>query len=176
MRLLLEYRDLLLIIITIFLLTLLGAYFSTSFEERHSYLELFFLLGSLLFIFSALVVAVTLGSASFGLYGAIFLAGVMGIYGIEGAALVVLLTYLVWGFTFTMELLLLYQGVKSAKEWFQIRYTLESFSLEYRLFYPLIPIALLFLEWIPSLLYREPFLRIETAHILPLAKRLLKES
>ncbi len=168
-----EYRSLALTIIAIFIITLLGAYFSPTFNEQKNFLELFILLGSLLFIFSALVIFAVIGFASFSLYLALFLAAVMGMYGIEGALLVTGITYMVWGSIFAMEVLLFYNGLKSAQEWFTKRYTFKSFKNEYYAFYPLLFIAYVFLEWIPSLLYRESFLKFSPSKVLEVMKEVL---
>ncbi len=168
-----EYRSLALIILAIFGITLLGAYYSPTFQEQKSWLELFFLLGALLFIFSALVIFATIGFGSFAIYGAIFLAAVMGIYGITGAVIVVGMTYVVWGSIFAMELLLVYYGVKSAIAWFQKRYTFKSFYYEYRVFYPMLMIAYLFLEIIPNIFYRERFLKFSPSKVLKAMEKLL---
>ena len=168
-----EYRSLALIILAIFGITLLGAYYSPTFQEQKSWLELFFLLGALLFIFSALVIFATIGFGSFAIYGAIFLAAVMGIYGITGAVIVVGMTYVVWGSIFAMELLLVYYGVKSAITWFQKRYTFKSFYYEYRVFYPMLMIAYLFLEIIPNIFYRERFLKFSPSKVLKAMEKLL---
>jgi len=169
-----EYRSLALIVIALFVITLVGAYFSPSFSEQKTFLELFMLMGALLFIFSALVIFATIGFGSFSLYLAIFLAAVMGMYGIEGAFLVTSMTYLVWGSIFAMEVLLFYNGLKSAKEWFQERYTFKSFKNEYYAFYPMLFIAYLFLELIPSFLYRESFLEFKPSKVLEVMKEVLK--
>lgn len=168
-----EYRSLALVILSIFIVTLLGAYFSTSFEEKKTWLELFFLFGSLLFIFSVLVIFATIGFGSFAIYGALFLAAVMGIYGVEGALLVTGMTYVIWGSIFAMEVLLLYHGLKSAQAWFQKRYTFKSFYYEYRVFYPMLYVAYVFLEFIPSMIYREKFLKFSPSKILNITKNLL---
>ncbi len=168
-----EYRSLALIIIAIFVITLMGAYFSPTFEEQKTFLELFFLMGSLLFIFSALVIFATIGFGSFAIYGALFLAAVMGIYGVEGALLVTGMTYVIWGSIFAMEVLLVYHGLKSAQEWFQKRYTFKSFTLEYKIFYPMLIVAYIFLELIPSIFYRESFLKFSPPKILKVMERLL---
>jgi len=125
-----EYRSLALTIISIFIITLAGAYFSPTFNEQKNFLEIFILLGSLLFIFSALVIFAVIGFSSFSLYLAIFLAAVMGIYGVEGALLVTGMTYLLWGSIFAMEVLLFYNGLKSAQAWFVEHYTFKSFKNE----------------------------------------------
>ncbi|SFV51870.1 hypothetical protein MNB_SV-3-898 [hydrothermal vent metagenome] len=168
-----EYRSLTLIVLSIFAITLLGAYFSPTFQEQKNWLELFFLFGSLLFIFSALVLFAMIGFGSFAIYGAIFIAAVMGMYGIEGALLVVGMTYFVWGSVFAMEVLLVYHGLVSAQEWFKARYTFKSFSLEYKAFYPMLIIAYVFLEVIPSFFYRESFLKFSAPKLLKAMKNLL---
>ena len=95
-----EYRSLALIFIAIFIITLVGVYFSPTFQEQQTFLELFFLFGSLLFVFSALVLFATIGFGSFAIYGAIFLAAIMGMYGVEGALLVIGMTYFILGVHF----------------------------------------------------------------------------
>ena len=168
-----KYCSLALIILAIFTITLLGAYFSPTFQEQRGWLELFFILGALLFIFSALVIFATIGFGSFAIYGAVFLAAVMGIYGIEGAFLVVSMTYFIWGSIFAMEVLLVYNGLVSAREWFKTRYTFKSFSIEYKLFYPMLIIAYIFLEVIPGFFYRESFLKFSPPKILKTMEALL---
>ena len=169
-----EYRSLALIVLAIFVVTLLGAYYSPTFEAQKTYLELFVLFGSLLFIFSALVVFATIGFGSFAIYGAIFLAAVMGMYGVEGALLVVGMTYLVWGLAFSMEFLLLHFGIKSAFKWFEERYTYKNFLIEYRVFYPMIWLNLIALEWLPALLYREKFIHLEPSKIAFMMREVLE--
>ena len=168
-----EYRSLAFIVMTIFVIILAGAYFSTTFQEQKTFLELFFLMGSLLFIFSVLVIFATIGFGSFALYGAVFLAAVMGMYGIEGALLVTGMTYFVWGSMFAMEVLLVYNGLKSAQEWFKQRYTFKSFKLEYKVFYPMLIVAYIFLEIIPSIFYRESFLKFSPSKVLKAMEKLL---
>ncbi|KYJ87451.1 hypothetical protein [Sulfurovum riftiae] len=161
-------------IITLFVITLAGAYFSPTFEEQKSFLEIFYLSGALLFIFSALVIFATIGFGSFAIYGAIFLAAVMGMYGIEGAVMVVGMTYFVWGSIFAMQVLLFYHHLKSATEWFKKRYTYRSFRREFKVFYPMLWVAYFFLEFIPSLLYREAFLRFIPSRVLEEMDEVLK--
>ena len=153
-----EYGYLAATVVAIFAITLLGAVYSPTFEEQKGYLELFFMMGALLFIFSALVVFATIGFKSFAIYGALFLAAVMGIYGIEGALLIVVFTYVTWGFVYSMQFLLLYQKLKTALRWFEKRYDYASFRYEYYIFYPMLWLGYLFLELIPDALLREkPF-------------------
>ena len=161
-----EYGYLALTIVAMFGIILAGAWFSPTFEEQKNWLELFYLSGALLFIFSALVIFATIGFGSFAIYGAIFLAAVMGMYGIEGAFLVVICTYITWGSIFAMQVLLFYNHLKSATRWFQKRYTFKSFRYEYYVFYPMFWVAYLFLELIPSILYREDFLHFVPSRVL----------
>ena len=169
-----EYRSIALTVIAIFIILLLGAYFSPTFSEQKTYLELFFLFGSLLFIFSALVVFAAIGFSSFALYLTLFLAVVMLMYGVEGALMVTLLTYFTWGSMFAMEVLLLYNGVKSAKEWFIKKYDFASFKREYYVFYPMLMLAFFFLELIPSVLYRESFLKFSPSKLLDVMEDILE--
>ena len=169
-----EYRSLALIVIGIFIITLVGAFFSTTFQEQKTYLELFFLFGALLFIFSILVIFAAIGFSSFSLYLAVFLAAVMGMYGIEGAFLVTGMTYFIWGSIFAMEVLLFYNHVKSAKEWFITRYTFKSFKNEYYTFYPMMGMLYILLEFIPHFLYREKLLKFSPSRVLKEMEEILK--
>jgi len=169
-----EYRSLALTIIAIFIVTLVGAFFSPTFNEQKTYLELFFLFGSLLFIFSILVIFAAIGFSSFALYLTLFLAIVMGMYGVEGALLVTGMTYFFWGSIFAMEVLLFYNGVKSAKEWFIARYTFKSFKTEYYVFYPMIGMLYILLEFVPSLFYREKLLKFSPSRVLKEMEEILK--
>ncbi len=170
-----EYGYLMLTIIALFVITLAGAYFSPTFEEQKNFLELFILMGAVLFIFSALVVFAAIGFASFSIYGAIFLAAVMGIYGIEGAVLVVGMTYLVWGVIFSMQVLLFSHHLKSAARWFKERYTFKSFYYEYRVFYPMLWLGYLFLEVIPGIILREEISRFTPSLLKEEMRLILKD-
>ena len=169
-----EYRSLALTIIAIFIVTLVGAFFSPTFQEQKTWLELFFLFGALLFIFSILVVFAAIGFSSFSLYLALFLAVVMGMYGVEGALLVTGMTYFFWGSIFAMEVLLFYNHVKSAKEWFIARYTFKTFKNEYYAFYPMMGMLYVLLEFIPSLFYREKLLKFSPSRVLKEMEEILK--
>ena len=160
-----EYYPLIGIIVAIFAIIFAGAYFSPTFSQQQSYLELFVMLGAVVFIFSLLVVFATVSFGSFTIYMAIFLAIVMQLYGIEGALLVVGMSYVAWGGIFAMEFLLLHFGVKSAFEWFEARYTYKSFLIEYKVFYPMIWLNLIALEWLPALLYREKLINLKPSKI-----------
>ncbi len=169
-----EYRTLALTVIAIFIVTLVGAFFSSTFNEQKTYLELFFLFGALLFIFSILVIVAAIGFSSFSLYLAVFLAAVMAMYGIEGAFLVTGMTYFTWGSIFSMEVLLFHNHLKSAKEWFVTRYTFKSFKNEYYAFYPMMGILYILLEFVPSLFYREKLLKFSPSSVLKEMEEILK--
>ena len=168
-----EYRSLALIVLAIFVVTLLGAFYSPTFEEQKGYLELFFLFGGVLFIVSTLAIFATLGFSSFAIYMAVFLAAVIAIYGILGAIIVVSLTYITWGSIFAMEVLLYDAGASSAKEWFVNRYTFKTFKAEYYAFYPLLGFIYVLLEIIPNLLSRESVIDFSPKRVLREMEELL---
>ncbi len=169
-----EYRYLILIIFSIFGILLIGAYFSPTFTQQKTYLELFMLLGALLFVFSALVIFAIIGFSSFALYLAIFIAAVIAMYGIEGALLVITMTYLLWGLVFSIEVLLVDNEVKSAIEWFRSRYTFESFKREYYAFYPMMLVLYVLIELFPSLLHREKMKRFSPKQVFEKMRDILK--
>jgi len=169
-----EYRSLALIILTIFVVTLLGAYFSPSFQEQKGYLELFVLMGAVLFIVSTLAIFASLGFSSFALYMAVFLAVVIAMFGILGAFIVVLLTYIAWGSVFAMEVLLYDAEAQGAKEWFVTRYKFKDFKAEFYAFYPMIGFMYLLLEILPSLLSRESVIDFSPSRVLKEMEALLE--
>jgi hypothetical protein len=169
-----EYRYLILIIFAIFGILLAGAFFSPSFSEQKNFLELFMLLGSLLFIFSVLIVVTILGFSSFAIYMALFLAAEIAMYGIEGALLVIFLSYITWGLVFSIELLLVDNGVESAVEWFTERYTFESFKWEYYAFLPMMYLLYVLIEVLPSFFYRERFSRFSPREVYNKMRGVLK--
>jgi len=168
-----EYRSLALIVLSIFFILLLGAYFSPTFQEQKTYLELFFIFGGVLFIVSILAIFATLGFSSFSLYMALFLAVVVAMFGLLGAVIVVLLTYIAWGSIFAMEVLLYDAGAKSAKEWFLNHYTFKEFKAEFYAFYPLIGFTYILLEIIPNILSRESVIDFSPSRVLKEMKVLL---
>lgn len=168
------YGSLFLSIIAIFLLLAAGAYFSNTFEEQRTFLELFFLAGALLFVFSILVIFSAIGFKSFALFLTLFATIVFVVFGIEGTLLVVGMTYFFWGSIFAMEVLLFYNGVVSAQKWFEERYTFKSFKNEYYAFYPMMLMLYLLLEWVPHFFYRERLLKFSPSRVLEVMKDILK--
>lgn len=169
-----EYRSLTLTVIAIFVITLMAAYFSPSFAEQKSYLELFILLGSLLFIFSVVIVFATLGFHSFALFLSIFLATVIALYGVLGALLLTVMTYFLWGSIFAMEVLLFYNGSESAKEWFISRYDFKTFKMEYFAFYPMMGMLYILLEFLPYIFSKEKLLKFTPSKVLKEMEELLE--
>jgi len=168
-----EYRSLALIVLAIFIVTLLGAYFSPTFHEQRGYLELFSLMGGVLFIVSTLAIFATLGFSSFALYMGIFLAAVIAMFGILAAVIVVLLTYVTWGSIFAMEVLLYDAGASSAKEWFSTRYKFKEFKAEFYAFYPMLGFIYVLLEIVPNLLSRESIINFSPSRVLKEMAKLL---
>ena len=169
-----EYRSLALTILAIFIVTILGAYLSPTFAEQKTYLELFIFFGSLLFIFSIVTIFASLGFYTFALYMSIFLAIVIAMFGVLGAVIVILVTYISWGFVFAMEVLLYDAGASSAKEWFLSRYKFKAFKAEYYAFYPMIGFIYLLLEIIPSVLSRESVIDFSPSRVLKEMEELLE--
>lgn len=169
-----EYRSLVLTIIAIFIITLLGAYFSPTFSEQRTYVELFVFFGSLLFIFSIVAIFASLGFYSFALYLSLFLTIVVSMFGVLGALLVTAMTYFLWGSIFALEVLLFFNGSQSAREWFMTRYTFKTFKMEYRAFYPLMGLLYLVLEVLPHLFSKENLLKFTPSDVLKEMETLLK--
>ncbi len=133
-----------------FLLLLAGAWSSPTFAEKKSYIEAIVMFGSLLFVFSIVIIVASLGFHSFALFLSFFLAMAVSIYGVEAGVIVIIMTYIVWGLVFAIEMLLYHNRVESAITWFQERYTFKSFEREYRVFYPMIWIFYFLFEYIPN--------------------------
>ena len=169
-----EYIYFVMTTVGIFVLILLGAVYSPSFIQQQTYLELFFLFGSLLFIFSVLVVFAWIGFKTFALFFMLFLAIMMILFGIKGVLLISALTYAVWGFIFALEVLLFDHGVESAQVWFIQRYDFESFKKEYYAFYPLLGLLYILLELIPHILYRDRLIEFKPSDILARMEKILK--
>ncbi len=168
-----EYRSLIVTIFAIFALTLLGAIFSPSFTLQQSYLELFILFGSVLFIFSVLVVLAYIGFGSFALYLAIVVSAIMLLFGVERVFLAIGMTYAIWGFIFSIELLLVDNGVKSAIVWFEQRYTFDTFTKEFYAFYPMIIVVYILVEVIPALFLDEKPKRFSPSEVFEKMREIL---
>jgi len=150
-----EYSPLAFIAAVILLLFLAAAWFSPSPREQLSYLQYFFMTLALLYVLVTVLVLIVLGFRKLSYYMVIFLSLAIYMDGLTVAAIAILLTYLSWGFVFALETLLVYHGVESAKAWFVKRYDYQSFSREYRIFYPLVLWLYFWLEWLPHRIHGE---------------------
>jgi len=106
---------------------------------------------------------------------AVFLAAITSLFGILGAVIVVLLSYVAWGTVFAMEVLLYDSGASSAKEWFLTRYTFKDFKIEYYVFYPMLGFIYILLELLPNLLKRESVIHFSPSRVLKEMQALLED-
>ncbi len=151
-------RDLLLYIATLiagFAILLAGAYSSPSFSEEMNYVEAMGILTALILVFSIVVIAAHLGFRSFALFMALFMAMAISLYGIYAGIIVTIMTYLVWGFVFSIQLLLVHNRSQPAIEWFRGHYSYKSFELEYMIFYPMVWVFYFLWDYLPSIFYRD---------------------
>jgi Mg2+/Co2+ transporter CorB len=169
-----EYGELIGMIVAIFALLLVGALFSPTFEEKMSFWMLLFNLSILLFAFGLLFTLAYIGFSSFALYGAVVTAIILAMFGVYGVMLAVGMTYMIWGFIFGFEVLLVGHKVLSAEEWFKGRYSFESFYLEYRIFYPMIIVVYTIVEILPSLLGFEKPKRFKANDIVERMREILR--
>ncbi len=66
------------------------------------------------------------------------------------------LTYLVWGFIVSFEVILAMGGSAVAREWIKKHHTYRQLYQEVRVFYPMIWLGYLFLELLPHYLFKAP--------------------
>ena len=64
------------------------------------------------------------------------------------------LTYLVWGFVIAFEVVLAMSGAEWAGQWLKAHHTYRQLYVESIIFYPMILIGYLLLEWVPHYLFR----------------------
>ena len=86
----------------------------------------------------------------------------MAVYGI-------VLTYVVWGVAFAFQALLLLSNVESAKNWVRKWYSLKSFRRELIVFYPMIKLFYILLEWIPDIVLKEKIVEFNSQKIWEIA-------
>jgi len=141
-------------ILAAFFILFAGAWSSPTFEEQQSYIQAIVTFGSLLFIFSAVIIIAAIGFYSFALYLSLFLAMAISLYGYEAGIIVIAMTYAVWGLVFSLQILLVNAGSEGALNWFREHYTFRAFEIEYRVFYPMLWIFYFLLEYLPDLLLR----------------------
>ncbi len=144
--------------IAIVAILILGVYTSPTYAQKIQLFNSIIYFLAVLFIASVTLVVLWHGFKEFGIMLAIILAMIISLLGVKAGLVAVLMTYIVWGFAFTIELLLAHNGVKSAINWFKKHYTIKTFEIEYKIFYPMMLIMYLLLEIIPSYIYKEPLL------------------
>ena len=146
--------------ISILILSILafGIYTSPTYTQKQAIFNstIFFL--SVVFIASITLIVLWHGFKEFSLMLTIILAMIISLLGIKAGLIAVLMTYIIWGFAFSIELLLAHNGVESAIIWFKKHYKVKSFKVEFKIFYPMIILMHLFLEIIPGILYKEAIL------------------
>jgi lysylphosphatidylglycerol synthetase-like protein (DUF2156 family) len=136
----------------------LGYFTSPTFTQQQNFYNSIIYFLATLFVASVTLVVLWHGFKEFGVMLAIILAMIISLLGVKAGLIAVLLTYIVWGFAFSIELLLAHNGVSSAIGWFKRHYKPNSFKLEFKIFYPMIIVMHILLEIIPSIIYKEPIL------------------
>ena len=137
---------------------ILSIYTSPTYTQKTTYINSLILFIEVLFISSATILILWKGFKNFALMLTIILAAITSLFGIEAAIIASLFTYITWGFAFSIEVLLAHNEVQGAIDWFKKHYSSRMFSIEYKVFYPLIKIMHFLLETIPSKIYKEPIL------------------
>lgn len=160
---------------SIFLIIFLGIIFGETFSQKATFLELFIIYGSILFIVSLLIVIAYFSFKYFAIFLAIVFSSIISLFGIKSALIAALLTYTIWGMMFAIQVLLFSQDVPSAKEWFNSRYTKKSFKHEYLWFYPLVWIFYVLLEIIPHIIYKDKLANFNPSEILKKMNNFLKK-
>ncbi len=160
-----EFIYLVLTALSVFMIIFLGIIFGETFTQKATYLELFILYGSILFVVSLLIVAAYFGFRFFSLFLAIIFAAIIYLNGIKAAFIGGVIVYILWGAVFATQLLLFSQNVKSAMNWFKTRYNKKSFKYEYFWFYPLLWLFYFLLEVIPSIIYRDKIIKMNPSDV-----------
>ena len=169
-----EHASLILTIFAIFALLALGAFFSPTYTQKIGYAQWFLYAGGLLFIASLVIIVATFGFHAFSLYLTVLIAAAIAAFGLYGGFLVVILTYLSWGFVFSIQLLLVHHRVPTAISWFQERYSYRAFSIEYWVFYPMLWLFFLLFERLPHLFHHDRIVTFDPSETLRFMKSILK--
>ena len=136
----------------------IGIIYSPTYSQKEQLFNSIIYFLAVLFIASATLIILWHGFKEFSVMLAIILAMIISLIGIKAGVIAVILTYITWGFAFTIELLLAHNGVKSAIDWFKKHYNAKTFEIEFKIFYPMMLVMYFLLEIIPSLIYKEPIL------------------
>jgi len=153
-----DFNILLGISVLILAILAIGIYTSPTYTQKQAIFNSTIFFISVVFIASITLVVLWHGFKEFSVMLAIILAMIISLLGVKAGLIAVLMTYLVWGFAFSIELLLAHNGVEGAIVWFKKHYKPKSFKVEFKIFYPMIILMHLFLEIIPGIIYREPIL------------------
>jgi hypothetical protein len=150
----------LLLLLTVVILAILGLdiYTSPTYAQKMQLFNSFIYFIAVLFIASVTLIVLWHGFRHFAVMLAIILGAIISLFGIKAGVIAVAMTYIIWGFTFSIEMLLAHNGVEGAIVWFKKHYTTKSFAVEYKVFYPMLLTMYIFLEVIPGILYKEAIL------------------
>ena len=150
-----DFNTLLILSLVIVGILGVGIYTSPTYSQKMELYNSFIYFIAILFISSVTLVVLWHGFKEFAVMLAIILAAIISLLGIKAGLIALFATYIVWGFVFTLELLLAHNGVTSAIVWFKKHYNLKSFKIEYKIFYPMLLVMHLLLEIIPGIIYKE---------------------
>jgi len=153
-----DFNILLLLTVVIVTILLLGVYTSPTYAQKMQLVNSILYFTAVLFIASITLVVLWHGFKQFAVMLAIILAAIISLFGIEAGIIAVICTYIVWGFAFTIEMLLAHNGVESAIKWFKKHYTPNMFKVEFTIFYPMLLTMFILLEIIPHYIYNDPIL------------------
>ena len=139
----------------------IGVISSPTYAQKEAYFNSIIYFLATLFIASATLIILWHGFREFSIMLAIILAMIISILGVKAGVIAIILTYITWGFAFTIELLLAHNGVESAVAWFKKHYKPKTFMIEFKIFYPMMMVMYFLLEIVPSIIYKEPILKFE---------------
>ena len=153
-----DFNILLALSITIVAILFLGIYTSPTYAQKQQLFNSFIYFIAVVFIASVTLVILWHGFKEFSVMLAIILGAIISLFGIAAGFKAIFATYIIWGFVFTIELLLAHNGVQSAINWFKKHYKTNSFKIEYKIFYPMMLVMYVLLEIIPGIIYKEKIL------------------
>lgn len=136
----------------------LGFYTSPTYTQKEQFVNSIVYFLAVLFIASVTLVVLWHGFKTFSIMLAIILAAIISLFGIKAGLIAIVLTYIPWGFAFTIEMLLAHNGVESAINWFKKHYSPNMFKVEFIIFYPMLLLMYVLLEIIPHYIYKDPIL------------------
>ncbi len=153
-----DFNILLGLSVAIIAILLLGVYTSPTYTQKEMMFNSIIYFLSVLFIASVTLVVLWHGFKEFSVMLAIILAMIISLLGVKAGMIAIVATYIIWGFVFSIELLLAHNGVEGAIIWFKKHYRVNSFKVEFKIFYPMLIVMHILLEIIPSIIYKEPIL------------------